>query len=143
MDGTQIEIVVADDHPLVRRSVSEMLANRPSLAVVGEAADGGEALALAEELHPDVVIMDISMPVMDGLEATRRISALGLPVAVLILTLDNNAQSIRRALQNGARGYVLKRFAGQDLVDAVRDVVRGEIFLGRGVEADGHNGRRS
>lgn len=135
-DGTEIEILVVDDYPLVRRSVSRLLSSESSLKVVGQAADGIEALQQIRALQPTVVVMDIKMPELDGLEVARRVQELALPVAILFLSLHNSTQSIRKALQYGARGYVLKRFAGQELIAAVRTVARGEIYLGSGLESD-------
>jgi DNA-binding NarL/FixJ family response regulator len=148
IDDAEIEILVVDDYSLVRRSVSRLLSSASSLKVVGQAADGREALQQIQTLRPTVVVMDIKMPEMDGLEVARRVQEQELPVMILFLTLHNSVQSIRKALQHGARGYVLKRFAGQELIAAVRKVARGEIYLGHGLESDakedeqtGGNGR--
>jgi DNA-binding NarL/FixJ family response regulator len=135
-DDAEIEILVVDDYPLVRRSVSRLLGSASSLTVVGQAANGREALQQIQRLQPAVVVMDIKMPEMDGLEVARRVQEQELPVAILFLTLHNSVQSIREALQHGARGYVLKRFAGQELIRAVRKVARGEVYLGSGLESD-------
>lgn len=126
---TRIKLLLADDHPVVRRGLRAMLEAEPDLTVVGEAGDGAEALRLVAELRPDVVVMDISMPVMDGLEATRRIRAAGGSTQVLILTVHAQERYLFPVLKAGGAGYVLKSTIDTELVGAIRTVAAGGAFL--------------
>lgn len=125
----KIRVLLADDHGVLRAGLRALLSQQPDMEVVGEAADGLEAVALAERLKPDVVVMDITMPGTGGLEATRRIRERDLPSRVLILTVHAEEQYLLSVLRAGASGYVLKSAADQDLIDAIRTVHRGEAFL--------------
>ena len=122
-------ILIADDHPLFRQSVKGVLETQPDFQVVAEAADGDEAVKLAAELQPDVVLMDITMPEMDGLEATRLIKASHPNIAVLVLTIHSDDQLIIEILQAGAAGYLIKSVFGDEVVHSVRGVVAGEMVL--------------
>lgn len=124
-----IRVALADDHAVLRAGLRALIDDEPDLTVVGEAANGTEAVALVERLRPDVVVMDITMPVMDGLEATRRIGALGLGTKVLVLTMHAEEQYLFQVLEAGGSGYVLKQSADSELMDAIRTVQRGEAFL--------------
>ncbi|NJN18517.1 MAG: response regulator transcription factor [Oscillochloris sp.] len=124
-----IRLLLADDHPVVRRGLRAMLEAEPDLTVVGEAGDGVEALRLVEELHPDVVVMDISMPNMDGLEATRRIRNSGSTTQILILTVHAQERYLFPVLKAGGAGYVLKSTIDTELVNAIRTVAGGGAFL--------------
>lgn len=124
-----IRVLLADDHGILRAGLRALLANEPDLEVVGEAADGEEAVARATALQPDVVVLDIAMPRLDGLEATRRIRARGLDCKVLILTVHAEERYLLPVLRAGGAGYVLKSGADTDLLDAIRTVARGDIFL--------------
>ena len=124
-----IRILLVDDHKLVRAGLQSLVDSTDDLVVVGAASDGAEAVALAAELQPDVVLMDLSMPGMDGIEATRRIVALGLDVQVLVLTSFSDGDRVRRSLDAGAVGYLLKDADPEDLLRGVRAVVRGESPL--------------
>lgn len=128
-NAKKLRILVADDHELVRRGIGELLQAQPDWKVVGEAADGRDAVEKAKKLKPDIAILDISMPEMDGLEATRRIRDEKSGVQVLILTMHESDQMVRRVLEAGARGYVLKSDMGVQLVHAVKDLARGRISL--------------
>ncbi len=125
----KIKVLIADDHTLVREGIRMILAREPDLEVVGEAADGHEALHLVETLHPDVVVMDLSMPGMGGIEATQQLKTRHPETAVLALTMHEDESYVFRLLRAGALGYVLKRAAAHDLVQAVRAAARGESFL--------------
>jgi NarL family two-component system response regulator LiaR len=125
----QTTVLIADDHPLFRRSVRAILENEPDLQVVGEAADGVEAVRLAQEIHPDVVLMDITMPELDGLEATRQIKAKCPEIAVLVLTIHNDEQHAVGILEAGAAGYLTKSVFGEEIVHAIRGVISGEMVL--------------
>jgi two-component system response regulator NreC len=125
----RIRVLIADDHAIVREGVRMILAREDDIEVVGEAGDGEQAMQLVAERQPDVVIMDISMPGMGGIEATRRIRAQHPQVQVLVLTMHEDETYVFQLLRAGAAGYVLKRAAAQDLVQAVRAAARGEAFL--------------
>lgn len=124
-----IRVLIADDHTIVRQGIRVLLQAEPDLDVVGEAEDGRQAVQLARDLQPDVVVMDLSMPGMDGMEATRVIKHTVPQVQILALTMHESDEYFFRVLQAGALGYVLKRAAAGDLLHAVRAVARGEVFL--------------
>ena len=124
-----IAIVLADDQELVRSGFRMILDARPDLAVVGEAGDGAQAVALVERLRPDVVLMDVRMPDVDGLEATRRIVAAGSPARIIVLTTYDADEYVFAALRAGASGFMLKDVRPTDLVEAVRVVARGDALL--------------
>jgi two-component system response regulator NreC len=124
-----IRVLIADDHTVVRSGVRLLLETEPDIVVVGEARDGNEAVALAETLHPDVVLMDIAMPELDGLQATRQIKAAWPQINILGLTMHRTDEYFFEMLKAGASGYVLKGADTIDLINAVRIVSRGEVFL--------------
>jgi len=125
----KIKILIADDHAVVREGTRQILEEEPDLEVVAEAADGEEAVKMTGTLKPDLAIIDISMPKVDGIEATRQIKALYPAVAVLILTAYDDDQFVFSLLEAGAAGYLLKSVRGKELVDAVRQVHNGESVL--------------
>jgi NarL family two-component system response regulator LiaR len=125
----KIKILIADDHAVVREGTRQILEEEPDLEVVAEAADGEEAVKLADSLRPDLVIIDISMPKVDGIEATRQIKALYPAMAVLILTAYDDDQFVFSLLEAGAAGYLLKSVRGKELINAVRQVHAGESVL--------------
>lgn len=133
--GTPIAIVIADDHALVREGTRRLLEAEPGLVVVAEAGDGAGAVAEVERLRPDVVIMDIAMPGMNGIEATRQIKARQPQVAILALTAHDDDQYILKLLDAGAAGFLLKDARGRELADAVRAVHRGETILSPAIAA--------
>jgi len=126
---SDIKIVIADDHTVVRKGTRQILEQEADFKVVGEAADGEEAVQMVSSLNPDIAIVDISMPIMDGIEATKRIKASSPAVAVLILSAYDNDEFVFALLEAGAAGYLLKDVSGQDIVNAVRAVLRGESVL--------------
>ena len=131
MTDAPIRVLLADDHPLLRSGLKLLLGAEPDMVVVGEANNGLEAVEQTMRLRPDVVVMDIAMPEMGGLEATRKISQLGLGTRVLILTVHAEEQYLLPVIQAGGSGYVRKAQADTDLLEAVRAVHRGEVFLDR------------
>ncbi len=124
-----IRILLAEDHVLVRESLRQYLEKDPSLKVVGEAGDGEEMVALAAQLKPDIIIADIAMPKLNGIEATKQIKEMNLPIPVLILTAYDLDQYIFPLLEAGAAGYLLKDISGQELVDSIYRVNRGDSVL--------------
>ena len=122
-------MLLVDDHPIVRVGLRALLESEPDMEVVGQAGDGVEAVKMALDLHPTVVVMDISMPNMDGLEATRRIREQSPTTVILILTVHAHQRYLFPVLQAGAAGYVLKSTVDTELVDAVRTVAQGGAFL--------------
>jgi DNA-binding NarL/FixJ family response regulator len=128
-NANKLRIVVADDHELVRRGVKDLLHDEQGWKVVGEAADGIEVVEKVRKLKPDIAILDITMPAQDGLEATRQICEAGVETRVLILSMHESDQMVRRVLEAGARGYVLKTDMAKHLVQAVSDVAHGKISL--------------
>lgn len=123
------KILLADDHPLLRKALRDLLEKEGDFEIVGEAGDGEEAVKLAAEISPDMVIMDISMPNLDGLGATQQIKARCPSVAVLVLTVHTDDECILEILQAGAAGYLVKSVFGDEVVQAVRAVVTGEMVL--------------
>lgn len=125
----QIRILLADDHTILRDGIRALLADEPNMILVGEAEDGRSAVKLACELRPDVVIMDIAMPLLNGLEATRQIKRELPDTEVLILSMHDNEEYIRQVLAAGAMGYILKDAAARELINAIKTVRRGEAVL--------------
>jgi DNA-binding NarL/FixJ family response regulator len=125
----QIKVLLVDDHAILREGVHALLAREPDITVVGEAADGQEAVEQVPRLRPDVVIMDIVMPRMNGLEATRLIKERHADVRVLILSMYDDHENVVQIIQAGASGYVLKRVVTEDLVRAIHEVYAGDSFL--------------
>jgi len=129
-----ISVLLADDHGVLRDGVQRLLEANADIKVVATLDDGREAVEKAAELQPDVVVMDISMPKMNGLEATRRIADCSPATGVAILSMHSSAEMVREAFAAGALGYVLKESAGDELVRAVRTVAAGRRFIGEGVQ---------
>ena len=125
----KIRVIIADDHALFREGTRNLIEQEADLEVVGEASDGEEAVELVTRLQPHVVLMDIAMPRVNGIEATRQIKARHPAVAVLILTAYDNDQYIVALLEAGAAGYLLKNVSGKELVNAIRAVYAGEAVL--------------
>ena len=125
----KIKVLLAEDHVVVREGTRELIRQEPDMEVVGEASDGEEAVELSTKLQPNVVIMDISMPKLNGIEATKQIKALQKDTAVLILTAYDNDQYIFALLEAGAAGYLLKNVRSRELINAIRAVYAGESVL--------------
>lgn len=130
-----IRVLLVDDHALFRKGVAELLTSERDFQLVGEAGDGAEALEMARDLMPDVVLMDLSMPRMDGLEATRRIKAEIPCVRVVVLSVSNGERSSCGSVKSGAHGYLSKSVKPQALLDTVRRVARGEACLSQAMAA--------
>lgn len=128
-----LRVVLVDDHPMVRVGLRAVLEHLGGVDVVGEAGDGEQAVTTVRALAPDVVVMDLSMPGMSGIEATRRLVDADPDLGVLVLTMSEDDASVFAALRAGARGYVLKGATGEELVAAVRSVARGEAVFGAAV----------
>jgi DNA-binding NarL/FixJ family response regulator len=128
-------LVLVDDHHLLRRGFRSLLADEPDLEVVGEASNGHEAIELCQRLHPDFVLMDVRMPEMDGLAATREIKREHPDIAVLIMTMHENTDYLLEALDAGAAGYVLKDTPAERLISAVRRTLNGESPLNQELAA--------
>ena len=122
-----ISVLVVDDHPLVRRCLREALEDDPGITVVGSAGDGVEAVGLARELRPEVVVMDRAMPAMDGIEATREILRFAPDTLVLIISMSADEASVRAAREAGAQGFLEKNAAGFDLPNAVKAAAGGYL----------------
>jgi DNA-binding NarL/FixJ family response regulator len=127
-----ISVLLVDDHALLRKSLHRMLDDDPELAVVGEASSGAEAVELARELAPQVVVMDVAMPLMDGIQATRLILRLAPATAILMLSMNAEEACVRDAFEAGAQGYLLKNAVDLDLGGAVKAVATGRRVLDLG-----------
>ena len=128
-DPQEIRILLVDDHPLVRRALRDILEKEPDLRVIGEAGDGRQAIDMTEEHQPDIVIMDISMPVLNGVEATKQIKAANPMTSVLILTVHTDVETIFSILQAGASGYLVKSIFGPEVIHTIRAVMDGDMVL--------------
>lgn len=131
----KLRVFLADDHAVVREGLKALINAQPGMEVVGEAADGQTACVKAEEIRPDVVIMDVSMPELNGVQATRKLHGLYPRVKVLALTVHEERSYLRDLIEAGASGYVLKRSAAEDLVHAVQVIARGDMYLDPSVTA--------
>ena len=129
----KIHILLADDHAVVRQGFKMILAAQPDMEIVGEAGNGREALDLAGQLQPDVIVMDVAMPELNGIEATRRVADVSPRSRVLALSMHKDSVYVREILRAGARGYLLKDSVSSDLLAAVRAIARGEGYLSPGV----------
>ena len=124
-----IRVFIAEDHPIVRRGVKDLLETEPDIQLVGEAVNGQQAVGMVAELQPDVVLMDLVMPVMDGIEATRQIRSQNQNVRILVLTSFATDDKVFPAIKAGASGYLIKDTPPEDLLRAIRQVQRGEVSL--------------
>jgi DNA-binding NarL/FixJ family response regulator len=125
----KIRVVLADDHPVVLAGIKALLQSAPEVELVGEASDGAAALLLIRERKPDIAVLDLSMPGFSGIELARTIAADEMQVRIIALTVHENRAYVQPLLQAGARGYLLKRSAAEDLVRAIRAVAKGGVYL--------------
>lgn len=135
-ESQETRILLVDDHPLVRRALRDILEKEPDLRVVAEAGDGREAVEMTAEHQPDIVIMDISMPVLNGVEATKQIKAAHPLTSVLILTVHTDVETIFSILQAGASGYLVKSIFGPEVIHTIRAVMDGDMVLSREVSQE-------
>lgn len=126
-----IKVLIVDDHRLVRQAIRTILSREADIEVVGEAENGETAVHLTQKLHPDVILMDVSMPGVDGIEATARIHKLQLPSRIIILSMHISSVLVREALNRGANGYLRKGIEPDELLQALRTVNQGNIYLDR------------
>lgn len=124
-----IQILIAEDHHLVRAGLKAFLEQEEDVAVIGETSDGQETLELTERLNPDILLLDIGMPKLNGIQILRQLSELKLATRVIILTMYSDTSFIKRSFQYGSKGYLLKNSVSEELILAVRAVFRGEVFL--------------
>ena len=130
-----VKILIADDHEIVRQGIRRVLEVKPEWEICGEAANGQEAVRMAQELSPDIIIMDVTMPVMSGFEAADEISRLPLGSRVLFFTMHDSGSMAGSVRKSGAQGYVVKSRAAQDLVQALERLLRGGTFFDSGMYA--------
>jgi len=128
-EPARIRVLVADDHPVVRQGIMANVNPQPDIAVVAEASDGVEAIGLIKEQLPDVVLLDLRMPRMDGLEVVAEVNTSKLPSKVIIMTTFESEEDVHRAMKAGARGYLLKDSSQEEILDAIRRVSLGETYL--------------
>jgi two-component system response regulator NreC len=131
---TRIRILLADDHTVVRQGFRAILEQQPDMQIVGEAGNGREVMSLAQETTPDVIVMDVAMPELNGMEATRRLSTSLPNTRVLALSMHKDSVYVREMLKAGARGYLLKDSVDQDLLEAVRAIARGGAYISPAVQ---------
>ena len=124
-----VQVILADDHRIVREGLIAMLSADPGIEVVGECGNGRDTIALARKLQPDLIVMDVSMPDLNGIDATRRIVEMGSNIKVVALSSHSDEQFVKGMLQAGASGYLLKECAGKELVLAIRTVKRGRVYV--------------
>lgn len=127
--ANKIRVLVADDHPVVREGVIANVKTQPDLQIVAQAGDGLEAMALIKKHLPDVVLLDLRMPGMDGLEVVAEVQAAGLPSKVIVMTTFDSEEDVHRSMKFGARGYLLKSSSQDEILDAIRRVSAGETYL--------------
>ena len=134
LETTPVRVLVVDDYEPFRRFVCSTLGRRPDLQVIGEASDGLEAIQKAEELQPDLIVLDIGLPALNGIEAARRIRKLSPESKILFVSQESCADAVQEALSLGAAGYVFKTQAGSELLAAVDAVLQGKQFVSSGLE---------
>jgi DNA-binding NarL/FixJ family response regulator len=131
LDTSSSRVLVVEDSELFRRFICSTIGKRPELQIVGEVGDGLEAVQRAEELRPDLIVLDIGLPSLNGIEVARRIHVLSVESKVLFVSQESSADVVQVALGSGAHGYVVKTDAGSELLEGVNAVLRGQRFIGR------------
>ncbi len=131
----EVRVVVADDHAIVRKGLRAAIEEEPSMNIVGEAGDGESALALVRQLRPDVVVLDIDMPKLDGLAVARDLAREGVETSIIFLTLHTDEDMFRAAIELGCRGYLLKDSATQEIVASLRAVIAGQMYISSAMTA--------
>lgn len=139
---SKIKILVADDHPIVRRGLAQMLEADPRITVLAEAENGENALRLAEERRPDILLLDINLPGMDGFDVAVEIARKKLPVRIIFLTMHEEEEIFNEAMDLGASGYLIKESAIDDIIDAVKRVAAGHIYISSAITSHLINRRR-
>jgi DNA-binding NarL/FixJ family response regulator len=129
MSKHTIRILVVDDHEAVRKSLMAMLAREPDMQVVGTAENGREAIQLAQTIDPDVIVMDVSMPEIDGIRTAGKIQDLGISTQIIMLSMHHNSTLVQQARKNGATGYIIKQQANRDFIPAIRAAYEGTLSL--------------
>jgi two-component system, NarL family, response regulator NreC len=124
-----IKVLIADDHSIVRAGLRSLLGSEPSMELVGEASGGYEAIQLVEKTHPDVLVLDVSMPDLDGISVTKKIKSEFPGLRILILTLHEDKALLEEAIRAGASGYILKRAAEAELISAIQSITRGDMYV--------------
>lgn len=124
-----IQVILADDHAILRDGLRAILESQPDIKVVGDAEDGRQALALAQKTKPDIILMDIAMPQLNGIDAAEQILALQPDIRIIMLSMHSTSEYIQRAFRAGAKGYLLKDSAGQEVVQAVHKVFEGHFYI--------------
>lgn len=124
-----IKVLIAEDHTIVRQGLARLLSDQPGLEVIGQAVNGRDAVEMAEKLNPDIIIMDIAMPKMNGIEASKRIRKLLPKTKILILSMYSHEHYIHELLEVGVSGYLLKDSSGRDIIKAIDDALKNKIFL--------------
>lgn len=124
-----IKVLIADDHAIVRAGLRALIVSDPGLELVGEASGGYEAIELIEKMKPDILVLDISMPDLDGIAVTKMLETKNYDVRILILTIHEDKALLREALKSGASGYVLKRVAEKELISAIKIIMRGDMYI--------------
>lgn len=130
-----IHVLLAEDHSMVRAGLRALLERAQDIKVIGEAANGQEAIDLTTELKPDVLVLDIMMPRLNGIQAAEQIHNMKVPVKILFVSMYSDVGLVRQALQSGAKGYVLKTSAGEELLQAIRAVAQGETYLSTAISS--------
>jgi len=129
MSEQAIRVLIVDDHKLVLRSIKNLLVREPDIEVVGTAENGRAAIQLAQAEEPDVIVMDVSMPELDGIHATGEITALGIATRIIVLSMHHSSALIQQARKNGAAGYIVKQQANRELIPAIRAAFNGTLSL--------------
>ncbi len=129
MSGDFINVLLADDHTVVRAGLKAVLGSAPDIRVIGEVANGADAVAMTQRLRPDVLVMDLSMPQMDGAQAARQLIAAGVATRILILTMHSPDEALIPLIEAGVQGFLQKTAADRELIDAVRAVAHGDTYL--------------